>query len=194
MAAAYALASQNNRLCTVDVQYQALQSFVATPGISGEGNLDGTERLLRVPASPWWLLIIGPAIACCGAYYISGKVTPEYRAESQIFVMNQSAAQINAANALNGANGGNGPLLGLNGLEVEEQLTNTYVRLIERRPVLEAVIATLALPLTVEELEEKIEAEASNTQLSCSSRDTARACCFDRQHYGAMFVADTSVS
>ena len=140
-----------------------------------------------------WLLILGPVIASAVAIHISGKIAPEYRATAEIFVMNQSAAQINAANDLNSLTGGNNPPLGVNGLQVEEKLTNTYVRLIERRAIMEAVVATLALPMSAQDLEGKVSAEGiEDTQLillKAEDADPARAAAIANTT-AQQFVAD----
>jgi capsular exopolysaccharide synthesis family protein len=108
----------------------------------------------------WWLLIIGPLIACSTAYFVTQEITPEYRATAQIFVQNQSASQLNSLTNVQNSQSG------LNNLQVEERLTNTYVRLIERRPGLEAVITALGLPISVRDLQDKLSVSGvEDTQL-----------------------------
>ena len=135
----------------------------------------------------WWLLVIGPGLALLAANYVTDRITPQYRSSSQLVVVNQTAnqqeviaqanqhlAEVNARNAALGL-----PLIpssnlldmlglaGVNALEVDARLTNTYVNLIERRPILEAVIAGLGLTtLSVEDLESKISVSVvEETQL-----------------------------
>ncbi len=98
----------------------------------------------------WWLLLIGPTLACISAYFVSMQITPAYRATAELLVVNQTTYQLTE----------------LNGLQVDERLTNTYVKLIERRDVLQAVIDRLELNLLVEDLARQISVSAiEETQL-----------------------------
>lgn len=98
----------------------------------------------------WWLLLIGPALACITAYFVSMQITPVYRANAELLVVNQTTYQLTE----------------LNGLQVDERLTNTYVKLIERREVLHGVIERLDLQLSVEDLAKQISVSAiEETQL-----------------------------
>lgn len=99
----------------------------------------------------WLLLLFGPALAVAVAFFISDRLMPTYRAETQILVINQTTAR---------------PEGQLNDLLTNEQVTNTYVQLIQRREILQGVITSLRLPLTVDQLQEKLSVSlVPDTQL-----------------------------
>jgi receptor protein-tyrosine kinase len=161
-------------------------------------------------------MVVGPALAVAAAVFVTGRMTPMYHATAQLVVVNQTTnqqsviaqanqqlAEINARNVALGLPqipAGNvidlAALASLNALEVDARVTNTYVNLIERRPILEAVIANLALPLTVEDLEKKIDvtviAETQLLNVQVSDADPALAAAIANAT-AQTFVADVEV-
>ena len=88
----------------------------------------------------WWLIVLGPVVAGGISYAITNGTERVYRATTTIFVReaaNPSAVEYEA-------------ILG------SQRLTETYAELIEKRPVLEQVIAELDLPSSPSELEHMI--------------------------------------
>ncbi len=121
------------------------------------------QGYLALARRRWWLLIAGPALAVVVAFYVTQQITPSYRSQAQLLVTNLKTVDPAAA-AL--ATPTSGLDLGLNGLQVDERLTNTYVNLVKRRPVLDAVIARLALPMTSDDLADKISVSSvKDTQI-----------------------------
>jgi receptor protein-tyrosine kinase len=121
------------------------------------------QGYLNLAKRRWWLLILGPALAVFVAYYITQQITPSYRSNAQLLVTNLKPVDPAAAAIATPTPGLD---LGLNGLQVDERLTNTYVNLVKRRPVLEAVIARLALPMTPDDLGDKISVSSiKDTQI-----------------------------
>lgn len=164
----------------------------------------------------WWLLVLGPALAVLTAVYVTGRITPMYRSSSQVLVVNQTTAQQDVINysqaqlqAINEQNArlGLAPLppqnvtemanlAGLNALEVNERLTNTYVNLITRRPIFEAVLTTLGLTnLSVDDLARKVAVTpVEQTQLisiSATDADPALAAAIANA-MAQTFVADVT--
>ena len=122
------------------------------------------QGYLNLARRRWWLLLAGPAIAVVVAYYITQQITPTYKSSAQLLVTNLKPVDPAAAAIATPTPGGLN--LGLNGLQVDERLTNTYVNLVKRRPVLEAVIARLALPMQPEDLGDKISVSSvKDTQI-----------------------------
>ncbi len=99
----------------------------------------------------WWLLILGPLLACAAAYVVSERMTPVYRSTTKLLVVNQ-AGGIN--------------VIQLNDILTNDRLVSTYVELVNRRPILESVVSKLQLPMTADQLRNKVSvSEITNTQL-----------------------------
>ncbi|MHB1132150.1 MAG: tyrosine-protein kinase domain-containing protein [Chloroflexota bacterium] len=97
-----------------------------------------------------WLLVLAAVLAGGAAYYVSSQMTPIYRASTTLLV---SQAQ-------------NPGTPDYNSLLTGERLARTYGQLLEKRPVLETTIASLALPLSPQKLAEIVEVRVvRDTQL-----------------------------
>ncbi|MPZ48155.1 MAG: polysaccharide biosynthesis tyrosine autokinase [Dehalococcoidia bacterium] len=90
----------------------------------------------------WLLLLLIPATALIVTYLWSRQLTPIYESTATVLLVNQ--VQPDAVTSQ------------VNDLLIDERLIQTYVELIERRPVLAAVVQELSLPMTAEELAEQI--------------------------------------
>jgi capsular exopolysaccharide synthesis family protein len=127
----------------------------------------------------WWLLVVGLLLGGAGSYAVSRLLTPIYRASATVLV-NQTQVPGTIA---------------YNDILTSERLTKTYSELIKKRPVLEAVIAELALPFGPEELAGMIDVEVvGDTQLlrvSAESSDPEQARLIADAAAGAFIVENT---
>ncbi len=83
-----------------------------------------------------WLILLGTLLAGGTALVVSRTMTPIYQASATLMV----------------SQGSNPTISDYNSVLTGQQLAKTYGELLKKRPVLEAVIRELALPMTVEEL------------------------------------------
>jgi capsular exopolysaccharide synthesis family protein len=111
----------------------------------------------------WWFLVLGLLLGCASSYAVSRLLTPTYRASATVLV---NETQVPGT-------------IAYNDILTSERLTKTYRELIKKRPVLEAVITELSLPLEPEELTKMIDVEVvRDTQLlrvSAESSDPEEA-------------------
>jgi len=111
----------------------------------------------------WWLLVAGLLLGGATSYVVSHLLTPIYRASATVLV---NETQVPGT-------------IAYNDILTSERLTGTYRELIKKRPVLETVIAELALPFGPEELAGMIDVEVvGDTQLlrvSAESSDPEQA-------------------
>jgi len=111
----------------------------------------------------WWLLVAGLLLGGATSYVVSHLLTPIYRASATVLV---NETQVPGT-------------IAYNDILTSERLTGTYRELIKKRPVMETVIAELALPFGPEELAGMIDVEVvGNTQLlrvSAESSDPEQA-------------------
>lgn len=121
------------------------------------------RQLSRLVRRWWWLLLLASVIAAGTAYWSSSRQAPLYSATATLLI-NPSQTQGQQE---------------LTGLQAGERLGATYQRLVATDPILRAVIDRLALPVTVDELRERVTASAvTGTQLlriSVSDTDPVRA-------------------
>lgn len=112
----------------------------------------------------WWLVALVTAASGGTAYLISQRSTPIYESSTTLLIN-----QVNAENAS----------IDLNALRTSEGLALTYVTLLVKRPVMEATIANLNLPLTPQALTKQVEVTVvRDTQLlvlTVEDRDPQRA-------------------
>ncbi len=110
-----------------------------------------------------WLIFLGTALATGAALLAQRQIEPVYRAKTLLLV-NQGKASRDTA---------------LNQDPTSEQLANTYLELLSTRPILSAVISSLSLPVSTEELENQITiSRLPDTQLieiSINDSDPQRA-------------------
>ncbi len=105
-----------------------------------------------------WLLVLAAVVGGGSAYYVSGQMIPIYRASTTLLVYQADSP---------GAPDYNSVLTG-------ERLARTYSQLLKKRPVLEATIQTLNLPLTTQKLAEIVTVSVvRDTQLIELSVDHA---------------------
>lgn len=98
-----------------------------------------------------WLIILGGLLAGTTAYVLSRQATPVY-ASSTTLLINQVSSDSTAPD--------------YNSLLTSERLAKTYGELLQKRPVVEAVIAALKLDTLPEALAKKIDVTvAQDTQL-----------------------------
>lgn len=98
-----------------------------------------------------WLILLSAAIAGVLAYYVSSRMTPVYSATTTL-LSNHAPAM--------------GASPDLDSLRTSESLARTYVELVRKRPVLDAVIANLDLDMDARDLAEQITVKVvPNTQL-----------------------------
>jgi receptor protein-tyrosine kinase len=98
----------------------------------------------------WWLLVLGTLICGIASYGISKTLTPIYRSTATLLV-NQTQVPGTIA---------------YNDILTSQRLTSTYKELIEERPVLQAVIDRLNLPLSNAQLAKKMTVTVvTDTQL-----------------------------
>ena len=113
---------------------------------------------LEIIRRRWWLLVSVPLLSALVAYWVSQSLTPIYQATATMLV-NQTQTP--------------GVVL-YNDILTSERLTNTFAQLVKRQPVLAETNRTLGLPITEEQLKDKIDvATIRNTQLlSVSVQDS----------------------
>lgn len=92
-----------------------------------------------------WLVVLGVTLAGTTAFVVSKLTRPTYAA-STTFLINQAPVT--------------GAALDYDTLLVDERLASTYTELLRRRPVLETVIASLALDTTADALAKKVKVAA----------------------------------
>ncbi len=98
----------------------------------------------------WWLLVLGPLLAGLVAYAVSKQMTPVFRATATVLV-NQTQVPGSPQ---------------YNDVLMSERLTTTYAELVQRRPVMQAVIDDLDLVMSPEELAGRVSvATIRNTTL-----------------------------
>ncbi len=98
-----------------------------------------------------WLILLSAAVAGAVAYYASQQMVPVYSATTTMLSNHAPAT---------------GATPDLDSLRASESLARTYVELVRKRPVLEAVITNLDLDMPVEDLVENITVRVvPNTQL-----------------------------
>ena len=111
----------------------------------------------------WWLLVAGLLLGGTTSYVVSHLLAPIYRASATVLV---NETQVPGT-------------IAYNDILTSERLTGTYRELIKKRPVLETVVADLALPFGPEELAGMIDVEVvGDTQLlrvSAESSDPEEA-------------------
>lgn len=136
------------------------------------------KSYLAILQRRWWLLLLGVLVAGVVAFAVSKQLTPVYRAGTQLLVINQTQP------------GSSAPL---NDILTDQQVTNTYVLLIQRREILDQVIARLRLPISGEELQEQISVQVlADTQLilvSVDDQDASRAAAIANM-LAMTFIAD----
>ena len=97
-----------------------------------------------------WLLLLGTFVAAAAGLGVSLQMTPQYEADVSLLV----------------SNGQISPNTAYNDLLAGTQFAQTYVQIIQQRPVLEATIRGLGLATTPEALAKRITARVvPNTQL-----------------------------
>ncbi len=89
-----------------------------------------------------WLIVVLIAIAGAAAYIVSKRTVPVYEASTTLLI-NQMPA--------------NGAAVDLNALRTSEELAGTYVALLRKRPVMEAVIANFALDTDPDQLAKRVK-------------------------------------
>jgi len=120
-------------------------------------------RYVRFLRRWWWLLVVGLLVGGAASYVGSRYLTPIYRASATVLV---NETQVPGT-------------IAYNDILTSERLTKTYRELITKRPVLDAVVADLGLPLGPGELAAMIDVEVvADTQLlrvSAESPDPEQA-------------------
>ena len=111
-----------------------------------------------------WLILLGTAAVAAAAYLLSVKTTPVYRASSRLLI-----------DEAPGSTGSNDYSL----LLLEQRLAQTYVEIINTRPVRQATIERLDLPFSAETLAAMLSVSAlPDTKIiviSVEDSDPARA-------------------
>lgn len=98
-----------------------------------------------------WLIVLSAIIAGAGAFFLSQRMAPIYTASTTLLINQAPVTSV---------------ALDLDSLRASTSLARTYVELMRKRPVLEAVIDTLALDLNASELAGMVTiALVPNTQL-----------------------------
>jgi capsular polysaccharide biosynthesis protein len=92
-----------------------------------------------------WLVVLGTVVAGGTAFLISNNTTPVYQATSHLLI-----------DEAPGSAGGNDYSVVL----LEQRLAQTYVEIINTRPVREETIERLALPVTPDQLAEMVSVSA----------------------------------
>jgi succinoglycan biosynthesis transport protein ExoP len=127
----------------------------------------------------WLLLFAVPFFSILVAYVASNQLTPTYRASSTVLIVNvappvqpttgpgpaatpePTATPVTPAGPL-----GSTPVPQVNDILINERLANTYLQLVNRRPVLERVVDGLSLNISPQVLAAKISVSNQlNTQL-----------------------------
>lgn len=109
------------------------------------------EHYIRLLLRWWWLVVAATLLAGAAAYAASISSTPIYQASTTLLI-NQAPANSGQPD--------------FNSLRASESLARTYVTLLEKRPVLDAVIAELALPMSASQLAGSLKASVvPETQL-----------------------------
>jgi polysaccharide biosynthesis transport protein len=107
-------------------------------------------EILRLVRRWWWVLVLCPLVAASVAYFVSSASTPLYRASSTIVI------------EVPGTSGSSG----YQSLLESERRTQTYSTLIETRSVLESTANRIGVPLTPNQLRERIVvSQVRDTQL-----------------------------
>ena len=96
---------------------------------------------LEIVRRRWWLLVSVPLLSALVAYWVSQSLTPIYQATATMLV-NQTQTP--------------GVVL-YNDILTSERLTNTFAQLVKRQPVLAETNRTLGLPITEEQLKDKLD-------------------------------------
>src|SRR6476646_7345253 len=103
----------------------------------------------------WLVILAGPVLAAIAAFAVSKPMTPIYEANATLLVVNQTEAAPGSVTPIQ-----------LNDIVTTERLSNTYVQLVTKRSVLQAVIDSLKLPLSVDGLADKVSVSpVDQTQL-----------------------------
>ncbi len=90
-----------------------------------------------------WLLILAVLLLGGAAYLISKRTTPVYQAVTTVLINEAPATRTTDYTAI----------------MTSERLAQTYSQLMTKQPVLEGVIASLGLPLSVEDLKDAIQVQ-----------------------------------
>lgn len=107
----------------------------------------------------WLLLIVaGTALAAASAYFVSSGLPKVYEAQARLIV-GQSLTSVNPE---------------YNQLLASQRLSQTYATVAKTRPLLERVVENLRLPMTADELDGFVRADAprDNTLISITVSDT----------------------
>jgi uncharacterized protein involved in exopolysaccharide biosynthesis len=101
------------------------------------------QDLLSVITRRFWVVIIGTALAVAGSYLALSFFAPPplYEATAAVLI-------------------GSNEDLDLTSLEMGRELAPTYVEWARRRPVLQAAIDNLEMPLSFEELQDRVRVRA----------------------------------
>ena len=107
------------------------------------------KQVLRSARRWWWIVILCPAIFCTLAFLYTQRQPPMYSAQAKLFVDPSGDGQYD-----------------YNSILSAERLTKTYQKLVKNREVLSAVIESLQLQMTPDELAGQIASTADgDTQL-----------------------------
>jgi capsular exopolysaccharide synthesis family protein len=121
------------------------------------------RSLFRIGRRWWWLLVLAPLVSGLTAYWASSRQQPLYSATSTLMIQPPQGTSTDSFTAL----------------RTGQSLATTYQQLVATEPVLQPVIAQLALPFTFDELADRVSASTvRDTQLlriSASDTDPARA-------------------
>jgi capsular exopolysaccharide synthesis family protein len=112
-----------------------------------------SDDLRRYLALAWhwaWLLILATLLSAVAAYLVSKRMTPVYEATTTLLISQAT----------------NNQTTDYNSVLTSERLASTYAEMMTKRPVLEAVIQKLSLPVDVVELGKAVSVQpVNNTQL-----------------------------
>lgn len=116
------------------------------------------QLIIRGARRWWWVIVICPLLIGALAFGYSSRQTPMYSASVTLRVQSESIMGQGAFDEL----------------RYSEQLSKTYQQLVNQRPVLEIVIANLALAETPEELARSVSAQynAESTLITVAVSDT----------------------
>jgi len=107
------------------------------------------KQVLRSARRWWWIVILCPAMFCTLAFLYTQRQPPMYSAQAKLFVDPSGDGQYD-----------------YNSILSAERLTKTYQKLVKNREVLSAVIESLQLQLTPDELAGQVSSTADgDTQL-----------------------------